>query len=175
MRSCAVLDAAEMYPAKSVEVEMSQGVVRALKVIVAVMMATLFASQVWLFPFLAADAAEFYPEFVSLKVPLLVLVEAALVCVQVFLVCLWVLVGRVVRGSIFETSSLAWVSALAVMPIGVSCASVIAIFYIPGPPLLGLAVLLIALICLGLSLLLVVMRSLLVQASADHAEMQGVI
>ncbi len=154
---------------------MSQGVVRALKVIVAVMVAVMLAAQVWLFPSLAADAAEFYPEFVSLKVPLLVLVEVALTCVQVFLVCVWVLVGRVVRGSIFEESSLTWVSVLAAMPLGVGAASLIAIFYIPGPPLLGLTVLLIVLICVGLTLLLVVLRSLLIQAAANHAEMQGVI
>ncbi len=161
--------------AEALEVEMSRGIVVVLKAIVAVIVAAILVSQVWLIPLMANSAAEDLPEYAWMELPLLVLVEVALVCVQVFLVCVWVLAGRVVRGSIFEESSLTWVSVLAAMPVGVALASLAAFFYIPGPPLLGLTVLLVVLICIGLSLLLVVMRTLLVQASADHADLQGVI
>lgn len=153
----------------------NRSVVVALKAIVALLMGTLAAAQVWLVPMVASEAASDLPEFAWMKVPLLAVTEVALVCMQVFLVCMWVLAGRVVRDSIFETSSLGWVSALAAMPAIVGVAALTSLFFIPGPPLLGLLMLLGVAVCVGLTLLLVVMRSLLAQAAADRTDLAVVI
>ena len=68
---------------------MNKSVVTALKVVLGAVMTALLAAQVWLSPVTAGEMANQYPEFASLKIPLLVLLEVALLCVQAFLVCLW--------------------------------------------------------------------------------------
>lgn len=155
--------------------EMSKGLVFILKVVAGVLAAAVAGVQVWLVPLTAGELAVQYPEFASLKLPLLVLLECALLFVQGFLLCLWVLLDKVGVGEIHDPSSHSWVSALAFMPAGVGIASFVALFYVPGPPFLMLAILLGVLVCIGLVLLLVVMRGLLDQAVADRAELDVVI
>ena len=154
---------------------MNKSAVVALKAVLVAVVAALLVVQVWLSPLMAAEMANQYPEFASLKVPLLVLLEVALLCIQAFLVCLWVLLGKVAAGKIFDPASLAWVRFMACLPAGVGCASFAALFYMPGPPFLMLSALLVVIICVGLVLLLIVMRGLLLQAVADRAELEVVI
>ncbi|MFT0848359.1 DUF2975 domain-containing protein [Actinomycetaceae bacterium L2_0104] len=154
---------------------MNKSVVTALKVVLGAVMTALLAAQVWLSPVTAGEMANQYPEFASLKIPLLVLLEVALLCVQAFLVCLWVLLGKVAAGKIFDPVSLSWVRFMTLPPAGVACASFVALFFIPGPPLLMLSALLVVIICVGLVLLLIVMRGLLLQAVTDRAELEVVI
>lgn len=72
-----IVDAAE-----ALGVEMSRGIVVVLKAIVAVIVAAILVSQVWLIPLMANSAAEDLPEYAWMELPLLVLVEVALICVQ---------------------------------------------------------------------------------------------
>ena len=141
---------------------------------VACLLITLVA-LVWFVPWAATQMAREMPEFSGLRLPLLVLAELALVCAVVALVCLWQLLDRVGRGKIFDPHSLRWVQVMAGAAGVATLCCLLAQLWIPGPPLLGACVLVVALLCAGLALVLVVMRSLLVQASAFRAELDEVI
>lgn len=154
---------------------MRPGVVVVLKGLIAFVALVVVGSMVGFFPWAAAEYARTAPEFAGLRVPLLILVEIALACALVFLACLWALLTRVRAGRIFDPASLAWVRAMVVVSVAACLACLAAELVIPGPPLLGMAVFLLALICAGLGLVLVVMRGLLVQASGFRAELDEVI
>lgn len=154
---------------------MRRGVVIVLKVLVVLVLIVALVTLVWGLPWLAGEMAHDLPEFAHLRLPLLVLGEAALLCGVIVLVCLWQLLTRVSEGRIFDPASLRWVAVMGGASAVAGLACVVAESWIPGPPLLGLGVLVVALLCLGLALVLVVMRGLLVQATSFRAELDQVI
>lgn len=154
---------------------MRRGVVIVLKVLVVSVLAGMLGALFWGLPWLSGEMARDLPELAHLRLPLLVLGEVALLGGIVVLACLWQLLTRVSEGRIFDPASLRWVAAMSTASAVAGVACVAAEFWIPGPPLLGLGVLVVALLCLGLALVLVVMRGLLVQATSFRSELDQVI
>lgn len=154
---------------------MNRVVVGCLRVLVVVCLLIAVAALTWFVPWVAGEMAQDLPEYATAHVPLLLLAEVALVCAIVALICLWQLLSRVRRGRIFDPHSLGWVQAMGAASGVAAICCLLAEFWIPGPPLLGMLVLVVALLCAGLALVLVVMRGLLVQASQFRAELDGVI
>lgn len=154
---------------------MRRGVVIVLKALVVLALAGTLVSLVWGLPWVAREVAHDLPEFAHLCLPLLVLGEVALLCAALALVCLWQLLSRVSGERIFDPASLGWVGVMSGASAVAGLACLVAEIWIPGPPLLGLGVLVVALVCLGLALVLVVMRGLLVQATSFRAELDQVI
>lgn len=155
--------------------DMSRGVMVGLKALVLLLSAGVVFLLAWGMPWASGQMAETFPEFADLRMPLLLAAEVVLACAVVLLACLWQLLSQVRAGRVFDPSSLRWVNGM----IGASAVAGVALlateFWIPGPPLLGLGMLVAALVCLGLALVLVVMRGLLVQATSFRVELDQVI
>ena len=154
---------------------MKKNVVYALKGLIAFFAAIILVTALWALPWIANENAQDYPEFAHLRIPLLLLAEFAMLCLLSFLICIWALLTRVREGRIFSTSSITWVKALTLIPLGPAVACAKAMPFTPGPPLLILAEILAALTCLAISLLLLIMKGLLEQASSLRTELDEVI
>lgn len=149
-----------------------------LKVLTALGMAVavLFLPILW---FVSEDLAATAPEFAGLRWPYLLIGAALVVCVEVVGTALWKLLSRVAAESIFDTEALAWVNAI----IGAGCAAVVLFalaltpvaFVTHGPPALSLALILAAAMSAAFTLLMIVMRQLLIQATSFSDEMAEVI
>lgn len=125
--------------------------------------------------FTARSLAEDYPEFSDLQAPL---VGAAIlfgICVQVVLLITGILVGRIRDGRIFAPSSLKLVDLMAVTLAIATLIVVGILFFIPGPPALGLLVIGGALVGVALTLVLLTLRSLLRKTASMRTELDGVI
>ncbi|MFE7845931.1 DUF2975 domain-containing protein [Microbacterium sp. NPDC057407] len=107
------------------------------------------------------------------RVTLVTLLALVVVAMQVFGVCVWVLVTKVRKGSVFSESSFRWVDVI-VWAFAASAVFVfaLAVLMAPGgaaPGIVGL-VCGAALVLAGIALLVVVMKSLLRQAIERDAE-----
>lgn len=131
-------------------------------------------------PLVARDIAEAAPEFEVVRAPYVVAGEAALGCVLVGLVALWILLGRVRRDRIFSPASLRWVDAI----IGAAAvaAGLTGLVYahqmlapVPGIGPAAWPLLLIVLAGIGFVLTMLVMRRLLVTAVGLRTDLDGVI
>lgn len=154
---------------------MNRIVVGCLKIIVALCMLGATVALAWFVPWASEQMAQDMPEFTDLRIPLLILAELFLVCAVVVLVCLWQLLRRVRQGRIFDPHSLQWVRTMSGASAVAALCCLLAEFWIPGPPLLGVSVLMMTLVCAGLALVLEVMRGLLLQAVSFRAELDEVI
>ncbi|MGO1638836.1 DUF2975 domain-containing protein [Ancrocorticia populi] len=154
---------------------MKRSVVYTLKAFIAFFGAIVLAMATWGLPAIANENTEWYPEFAHLKLPLILFGEVALIAALGFLICIGALLSRVREDKIFDESSIQWVRAMTFTPAfgAVACGG--AVFFTPGPPALNIAEILAALACLALTLLLVVMRGLLEQASSLRSELDVVI
>ncbi|KJR07593.1 DUF2975 domain-containing protein [Gordonia sp. PS3] len=108
------------------------------------------------------------------------LVGYEFLCLQVVLVATWMLLGHVRRDRIFDRSSFRWVdtiicavAAAGLVPAGLLAA--LALFGELDDPGLPFLLTVVGLGCLLLVLLMVVMRSLLRQATTLRADMDAVI
>lgn len=139
----------------------------------------LFA-QIVVIPLLAAEMAMEYSEVAALQIPYTVASISVIACMQVALAAIWMLLSMVARSEIFRDAALRWVEVV----IGASAvATLITVgtgFHLvfiagTGGPL--------ALLALGAALisgpafvlLMVVMRGLLVEATALRSEMAEVV
>lgn len=136
--------------------------------------------QMLIVPLLASEAAATYPEYENLKIPYTVLAIAALACVQVALVALWMLLNMVSWGVVFGERAFRWVdvmiaSALAATALTMAVAFHLTFFVQSGGP--GVMFLLAAVVVGGVTfaLLMVVMRGLLRKATAMHDELAVVV
>lgn len=109
-----------------------------------------------------------------------VLVAYEFLCLQAVLVAIWVLLGRIRRDRIFDESSFRWVDviiwaivAAGLVPAGLLVA--LALFGALDDPGLPFLLTMVALGVLVLALLMLVMRSLLRQATALRADLDQVI
>ena len=155
-----------------------RGVVPALKAFLVVLFAILVLLQAFSLPGQFAHMAQESPDQAHLRWPLTALAVFWLCCGQVVIVCTWKLLTMVRQDRIFDPRAFAWVDGI-LWAIGAGWAVFLAVFLIvgfraddPGLPLL-LFLLLIAGAVFGL--VLVVMRSLLRQATALRADMDAVI
>ncbi|WP_434995157.1 DUF2975 domain-containing protein [Arthrobacter sp. Ld5] len=125
--------------------------------------------------FTARSLAADYPEFSDLQAPL---VSAAIlfgICVQVVLVITGILVGRIRDGRIFAAAALRLVDLMAVTLAIATLIVVGTLFFVPGPPALGLLVIGGALIGTALTMVLLTLRSLLRKTASMRTELDGVI
>lgn len=109
---------------------------------------------------------------------LLAILVAGLACVQVVIVCTWRLLAMVQADRIFSTAAFRWVDGI-IGAVGLGCLLLLGLFLWvgvtaddPGAPLLLLVLLTAAGV---LALLVVVMRALLVQATALRTDLDQVI
>ncbi|QRY62647.1 DUF2975 domain-containing protein [Gordonia sp. PDNC005] len=109
-----------------------------------------------------------------------VLVAYEFLCLQVVLVAIWVLLGRIRRDRIFDESSFRWVDAIvwaivgaALLPAGLLVA--LGLFGALDDPGLPFLLTMVTLGGLVLALLMLVMRSLLRQATTLRSDMDEVI
>lgn len=101
-------------------------------------------------------------------------------CVQVVLVSIWVLLGRVRKDRIFDDSSFRWVDAIiaAIVAGGLGPAGILIALFVFGEaddPGLPFLVTMVGLGCAVLALLMLVMRLLLRQATTLRTDMDAVI
>ncbi|GAA1118704.1 DUF2975 domain-containing protein [Arthrobacter flavus] len=123
----------------------------------------------------AQSLARTYPEFVDLRTPLVSAAIAFGVCVQVILAITWILVGQISNGRIFGSSSLRLVNVMACTLAVATVIIVSTMFFVPGPPALGLLLLASALVGATFTLVLLVLRSLLCKAAFMRVELDEVV
>lgn len=153
-------------------------VVVALRAFLVVLFGVLVVFQTLSLPGQFAHMADEEPELAYLRWPLTVVTVFWVVCVQVVIVAIWKLLGRVERDRIFSDASFAWVDAI-VYAIAAGWVTLIGVFlYVgftaddPGLPLL------LFLLSVGVAvagLLMVVMRALLRKATMLRTDMDAVI
>lgn len=153
-------------------------VVTAIKAFLGVLFAILVLLQTFSLPGQFAHLAAESPGQAHLRWPLTALAVFWVCCAQVVIVCTWKLLTLVRDDRIFDTRALVWVDGI-LWAVGAGWSVFLAVFLIvgfraddPGLPLL-LFLLLVAGAVFGL--VVVVMRSLLRQATALRADMDAVI
>lgn len=149
-----------------------------LKVLLVALFALLVLLQLMSFPGQFAHMAEESPDLAHLRWPLTAVAFLVLACVQVVVVCTWKLLGLVESDRIFTERSLGWVDAIvwAIAAAWTLLAGVmVMLFFVHDDP--GLPILLTLLLLCGavLGLLMLVMRALLLQATALRTDMEAVI
>ncbi len=154
---------------------MSPLVIRALRVLLILIALGALGAQVVIIVVVAT-----HPEFevASRAVAYSVLGVAAIACVEVALVALWVLLSMVRRGAIFDERAFRWVDVISVA--GLVAAGLVAAFCVhageiddsPGLGGIGLGV---AVSGVAFALLMVVMRGLLRSATVLRRELDEVV
>ena len=142
-------------------------------VLVGALAGSLFVQAVMV-PLLFRDMDGADQEVLDLRAPLLTVLVLGIATTQVVIVCLWRLVTMVRRGTVFSSAAFRYVDVI----IGaIVCASALTfalgVVLAPGEAVAPGVVLLLggaATVIAGIALVVVVMRSLLVQAIAREAE-----
>ena len=149
-----------------------------LRAVLVMAFALLVVFQVLSMPGQFRYMAEENPEDAELRWPLTVVAVLVIACVQVVIVCTWRLLTMVAQDRIFTTASMRWVDAI-VVAIAIGWLLLAGVLFglagywdDPGFPML-LTLLLLA--SGALSLLMVVMRELLRQATDLRSDMDAVI
>lgn len=153
-------------------------VVLPLKVLLVVLFLLLVVFQTFSFPGQFAYLAEQDPDQAYLRWPLTAFAAIEILCVQVVLVCTWRLLSLVQHDEIFSETAFVWVD-LIVGALAVAW-TLFAAFAAwaglqaddPGGPLVMFALLLVGGV---VGLLVVVMRTLLRQATTLRTDLDGVI
>ena len=131
-------------------------------------------------PLVARDIAEAAPEFEVVRAPYVVAGEAALGCVLIALLALWILLGRVRRDRIFSPASLRWVDTIISAATAATAMTGLVFAHqllaaVPGIGPAAWPLLLLALVGIGFVLTMLVMRRLLVTAVGLRTDLDGVI
>lgn len=130
-------------------------------------------------PWLSGVMAEDLPGEAYMRWPILALSILGLGCVQVGIFCTLRLLGFTRRGDVFSPRALRWVDGIVGAFLAASLVCLATIIYqfftVNGPPLWILLLLLGVVAGIGMALLMVVMRTLLVQATTLRTEMDAVI
>ena len=149
-----------------------------LRVFLVVLFGILVVFQTLSLPGQFAYMAEQSPDLAYLRWPLTAVTVFWVLCIQVVIVCTWKLLSLVKHDRIFSEASLVWVNAI-VRAIAAAWVVLLGVFlYVgiraddPGLPLL-LFLLLIGVAVLGL--LILVMRTLLRQATSLRTDLEAVI
>lgn len=130
-------------------------------------------------PWLSGQMARALPVEAYMRWPILTLAILGLGCVQVAIVCTVRLLGFTRRGVVFCTAALRWVDGTtgAFLAGSLVCLATLVYqsFTVGGPPVWMLLLFTGTAAGVGLALLMVVMRTLLVQATTLRTEMEAVI
>ncbi|WP_168582785.1 DUF2975 domain-containing protein [Gephyromycinifex aptenodytis] len=150
-----------------------------LRVLLLLGLAIAMAVQVIVLPVLSGWMAESYPEVAYMRWPVLTLTVLGLLFGEVVLVATWRLLDAIASSQIFASTSFAWVDGIIWSLAAATAVSVALFGYLTwvgiGPITVPVLALLTVLAALGMLLLMIVMRSLLQQASALHTDMEAVI
>ena len=140
---------------------------------------TVFA-QILVIPLVADDQAAMWPEVGYLRWPYTAAALAAVVCVQVALVAIWALLGKVEHDEVFDDRSFGWVDliigaavAATVLSAGMA-AHLLFVERVGGPGvILGLAAVLVG--GSTFALLMTVMRGLLRTATTMRGDLAEIV
>lgn len=149
-----------------------------LRVLLAAVFLTLVGAQVAVLPAVFSRMAEQSPDLDPLRWPLLTLAVVVLGCVEVVLVCAWKLLAMVRDDQIFSARSFVWVDTiLAAVAAAWVLVLVACVLVAAAEGFSGIAALLLVVLLVGaaVGLLMVVLRALLVQATALRTDLDGVI
>ena len=148
-----------------------------LRVALVALFCLLVVFQVLSLPGQFAHMAAEDPDLGGMRGPALALAVLEIACLQVIIACTWKLLGLVEEDRIFSPGALRWVDVIVgAIAVGVGLVSAAILFLIatwddPGLPLL---MTLLWTFGTALGLLVLVMRSLLVQATTLRSEMEAV-
>ncbi|MET0735944.1 MAG: DUF2975 domain-containing protein [Microbacterium sp.] len=158
---------------------MQRSTIIVLKALIAVLIALILACQIFIIPIVAEQSAWRYHEIAYLKIPGIVIGVLFLLCVQVVLVCVWLLLSLVRTDSIFSESAF---PAVDVSLVAVAGATVLVVVTLVTLTASGVMTGSITLLCVlgivvgaGLSLLIVVLRGLLRKASQLEHDLSEVV
>jgi hypothetical protein len=149
---------------------MSKATILALRVVIALALAGSLVVQTMIVPALWLDLAG---EAVWGRVAFVTIAVLAVVTMQVFAICVWQLLTKVRRGSVFSESSFGYVNVIVgAISAAAVLAFVLAVMLAPGGVAPGIVGLICgaALVLGGMALLVVVMKTLLRQAIARDRE-----
>lgn len=153
--------------------------IRTLKALMALLLAIAAAIQIWLLPAISADFAANAPEFAYLRIPYLIVCELLMVGFDVALIAIWRLLSLTASSSVFSDAAFRWVGLIigyisfdTALAIGLLVHNLIASL---GPPILVIALTILAIVGMALTLLMIVMRGLLAAATAQREELEAVI
>ena len=144
----------------------------ALRTILGLVLAGSLFVQVRMVPLLSIDLEEAGTE-PGVRILALVIVVLGIVTVQVTLVCVWLLLAMVLRGTLFSPAAFRYVDVIFG---AVAAASVLvfalAVMLAPGDAAPGIVLLICgaSLLIAGVALIILVLRALLAQAVARDAE-----
>lgn len=160
-------------------------VVRVLRVVIGAVFLVILLAQCVLLPAYAGEAASSFPEAAFLRWPVLVLAIAALVPVQVALVCIWRLLTMVREDTVFSRRAFRYVDVVigaAASTAGIAVALIVLMETSGVGNVSEVPLTLAAVVAVGIALLVVVLRALLAKAVALddearslHAELDEVI
>lgn len=135
--------------------------------------------QLFGLPWLSGVMAEDFPGEAFMRWPILALSIIGLVCVQVAIACTFRLLGFTQRGEVFSSNALRWVDGIIGSSLTGSLVCLATIVYqsftVSGPPIWMLLLIVGILAGMSMALLMLVMRTLLVQATMLRSEMDAVI
>lgn len=147
--------------------------------LVTLFLGAIFA-QVWLIPQLSRDIVSDEPEFARLAVPYVILWIAVAACAQIVLISVWMLLGKIHRDLIFSERAFRWVDAI----IGAGGLATLLVFGFEihllgiedgGSPPLGILLTGIVTALGAFTLVMLVMRGLLRQATQLQTELEEVV
>jgi hypothetical protein len=156
----------------------AQRVVAPLRIFLVLLFGILVVFQILSLPGQFAYMAQEDPEHAYLRWPATAVTVFWVLCIQVVIVCTWKLLTLVKNDRIFTDTSLVWVNAIVYAITAAWVVLVGVLLYVgfnaddPGLPLL-LFLMLVGITVLGL--LMVVMRTLLRQATTLRTDMEAVI
>jgi hypothetical protein len=158
-------------------------VVLPLRILLAIVLAALLATQIWAVPAVLPDIDDPSLEQSAVRAAMFVAAVVALACVQVVVVCTWKLLTLVTDDRIFDAGAMPWVNAIVraiavgwlMLLVTFVCAYYFIIDEVSDDPALPALLLLSLLVGAVLGLLVVVMRALLRHATVLRADMESVI
>jgi len=154
-------------------------VVDLLRVLLAGALVGILLLQLVGLPWLSGVMAEDLPGEAYMRWPILFLAVMGLGCVQVGLVCTLCLLGYTRRGDVFSARASQWVDGIigAFLAASLVCLATVAyqFFTVTGPPVWILLLLFGVVAGIGMAMLMVVMRTLLEQATNLRTEIDAVI
>jgi len=158
-------------------------VVLPLRVLLVLVLVALLAAQIWVLPELVPDIAEPSTEQSFMRATMLTVLVVGLLCVQVVVVCTWKLLTLAATDRIFSAGAFPWVNGIVgAMVIGWAmllgafvCSYYFIVDEVSDDPVLPALLLVLLLVGAVVGLLMVVMRSLLRQATTLRTDMEAVI
>lgn len=133
-----------------------------------------FASCAALIP-LSETAAVDYPEFEDLRAPLLTLALSVGLCVETILISTAVLVSFIRQDRIFDRAAARLVNVLMISVLIATVLTGSSFAFIPGPPLLAIAIFASVLAGIALFFVLLVLKSLLQRTALMRTELDEVV